>query len=269
MEKQHIARGTWFVQDVADALESFAPLPLQEDYDNAGLQIGITGRECSGALLCLDVTESVILDAARQGLNMVISHHPLLFRGLKCIADRNYVERCVRLAITRGIAIYSAHTNLDNARGGVNFEIAARLGLGEVEFLQPLPHHDGGSGVIGTLPTAVDAKELLQYIKQTFGVACLNYTEGPQRPVRRVALCGGAGDFLIDEAVRKGADIFLTGEMGYHRYFGHHHEIWLATLGHYQSEQFTVQLMHRILAEACPGLHIEEYQHTTNPILYM
>lgn len=269
MEIQHIARGAWLVQEIADALESFAPLPLQEDYDNAGLQIGITGRECSGALLCIDVTEAVILDAVRQGLNMVISHHPLLFRGLKCIADRTYIERCVRLAIQHGVAIYSAHTNLDNARGGVNHEIARRLGLEDIKFLQPLPHRDGGSGVIGTLKQPLAAKDFLLQTKHIFGIQSLHYTEGPLRPIERVALCGGAGDFLIDEAVRKGADIFLTGEIGYHHYFGHQHDIWLAALGHYQSEQFTVSLLHNILTEACPGLHVEEYQYSTNPILYM
>ena len=100
------------IKEVVEALEKFAPLPLQESYDNAGLQIGITGSECSGALLCLDVTEAVIEEAAREGLNLVIAHHPLLFRGLKCVSDATQVERCVRLAIRHDIALYAAHTNL-------------------------------------------------------------------------------------------------------------------------------------------------------------
>ena len=123
------------IQEIARALENFAPLPLQEGYDNAGLQIGITGNECSGALLCLDVTEAVIEEASRLGFNLIVAHHPLLFRGVKCVSDSTQVQRCIRLAVQRDIAIYAAHTNLDNARGGVNFEIAARLGLQKLDWL--------------------------------------------------------------------------------------------------------------------------------------
>ena len=113
------------IKDVIEALERFAPLPLQEEYDNAGLQTGLTEAEVSGALLCLDVTEEVLREAAAQGLNMVIAHHPLLFRPLRHLTDGTQVERCVHYAVRHDIAVYAAHTNLDNARGGVNYEWAA------------------------------------------------------------------------------------------------------------------------------------------------
>ena len=116
------------IQQVLDALEQFAPLPLQESWDNAGLQIGLTEAEVSGALLCLDVTEAVIDEALRRGCNLVVSHHPLLFRGLKQVSDANDVQRTVRRAIKADICVISMHTNLDNARGGVNWKIAERLG---------------------------------------------------------------------------------------------------------------------------------------------
>ena len=123
------------IQEVISALERFAPLPLQESYDNAGLQMGLTEAEVSGALLCLDVTEEVILEAIDLGCNLIVSHHPVLFHGLKTISDATLVQRCVRLAIQNDLCIYSAHTNLDNAMDGVNYHIAERLGLIDVEMM--------------------------------------------------------------------------------------------------------------------------------------
>lgn len=257
------------IKEVAEALERFAPLPLQESYDNAGLQIGLTDADASGVLLCLDVTEEIIEESEREGCNLIIAHHPLLFRGLKCIADRNLVERCVRRAILAGITIYAAHTNLDNAEGGVNFAIAERLGLQNVRFLQPLPSGQGGSGVIGELPEAIEAQAFLQSVKQKFHVASLQHNTLPTRAIQTVALCGGSGDFLLGEAIKCGADAFLTGEMGYHQFFGYDNQILVATLGHYQSEQFTVQLMASILRNAHPDLRIVETKVNTNPIHYL
>ena len=257
------------IKEVAEALERFAPLPLQESYDNAGLQIGLTDADASGVLLCLDVTEEIIEEAEREGCNLIVAHHPLLFRGLKCIADRNLVERCVRRAILAGITIYAAHTNLDNAEGGVNFAIADRLGLQNVRFLQPLSSGQGGSGVVGELPQPVEALQFLQMVKREFHVSALQHNVLPARPISRVALCGGSGDFLLSDAIKCGADAFLTGEMGYHQFFGYDNQILIAALGHYQSEQFTVQLMARILRNVCPALRIVETKVNTNPIHYL
>ena len=254
------------IKEVVEALEKFAPLPLQEGYDNAGLQIGLTGSKCSGALLCLDVTESVIEEAVREGFNLIIAHHPLLFRGLKCIADTTYVERCVRLAIRHDICIYAAHTNLDNTHEGVSHEIARRLNMGEIDFLDPLPNGQGGSGVIGRLPHPVEARDLLRHIKQTFGVDALQYSAAAQTHIQTVAICGGSGDFLIDKAVARGADLFITGEIGYHRFFGRENEMWLAALGHYQSERFTIDLMGEVLRRQFPNLRVQATSINTNPI---
>ena len=267
------AQHNWFslmkIKEVAEALERFAPLPLQESYDNAGLQIGLTDADASGVLLCLDVTEEIIEEAEREGCNLIIAHHPLLFRGLKCIADRNMVERCVRRAILAGITIYAAHTNLDNAEGGVNFAIAERLCLQNVRFLQPLPSGAGGSGIIGELPECLSPLDFLHLVKREFQVDALQHNALPARSVKRVALCGGSGDFLLSEAIKQGADAFLTGEMGYHQFFGYDNQILIAALGHYQSEQFTVQLMAKILRDAFPNLRIVETSINTNPIHYL
>lgn len=255
------------IKEVAVALERFAPLPLQESYDNAGLQIGLTDAEASGVLLCLDVTEAVIQEAVKCRCNVVIAHHPLLFRGVKRIADATQVERCIRMAILNGITIYAAHTNLDNVRGGVNFKIAEKLGLEQVDFL--LPQGDGGSGVIGELPQAEDSLAFLQRVKKTFGIDCLQYSRGPKDTIRRVALCGGSGEFLLSEAIRERVDVFLTGEMSYHHYFGHENELWIGVMGHYQSEQFTMDLMQEILRTAYPDLRCCVTSLNTNPIHYL
>jgi len=257
------------IKEVVSTLERFAPLPLQESYDNAGLQIGLTEREASGVLVCLDVTEDVLREASAKGLNVVVSHHPLLFGGVKCIADVTQVQRCVRLAIESGIAVYSAHTNLDNVQGGVNWMMAERLGLRNVRLLAPRPGGDGGSGAWGELPEAEEPMDFLHRVKQTFGTGCLAHNEGPARSVRTVALCGGAGDFLLDEALCQGADVFLTGEMHYHCYFGHENDLWIGVLGHYESERFTIALLRRLLTEVHPALRVEETETNTNPIKYL
>lgn len=261
------------IKEVAVALERFAPLPLQEGYDNAGLQVGLTETDASGALLCLDVTEDVVREAAERGCNLIVAHHPLLFRGLKCVSDASLVERCVREAVLRGIAVYAAHTNLDNAPGGVNFKMAGKLGLTDVRFLRPVRGADGsegGSGAVGLLPEAEPPMDFLRRVKRVFGVDCLLHNDGPaDRLVRRVALCGGAGDFLLEEAAAQGADVFLTGEMGYHRFFGMERRLWIGVLGHYQSERFTVELLREVLAASCPGLPVHETARSTNPVRYM
>lgn len=255
------------IKDVVVTLERFAPLPLQESYDNAGLQIGLTEAEdVSGVLLCLDVTEEVIEESVRKGCNLVVSHHPLLFRPLRHITGQTQVERCVAMAIRKGVSLYAAHTNLDNAPGGVNFMIAEKLNLHGVRFLQPLSDGQGGSGVVGILPKSLAVADFIRQVAGAFGVEALMHNDFKDRDISRVALCGGAGDFLLDESIRQGADAFLTGEMGYHRYFGHEHDLLIGVLGHYQSEQYTVELLHRILEKAHPGLHIEETSIRTNPI---
>ena len=258
-------------KQVLDALEQYAPLPLQDSYDNAGLQIGLTAeQEVTGALLCLDVTEAIIDEAERMGCNLVVAHHPLLFRGLKSITGQNYVERCVIKAIQKGIGIYAAHTNLDNAEGGVNYRIAETIGLTNLSFLDAKSETTAaGAGVIGELPTAEDEWEFLERIKALFGIQCIRHNQLSGRKIQRVALCGGAGGFLLSNAISQGADAFLTGEMRYHDYFGHENDLLIAEMGHYESEQYTIDIFAEVLGRQFPELKIVKTSLNTNPINYL
>ena len=256
------------IEQVLSALEQFAPLPLQESWDNAGLQIGLTEAEVSGALLCLDVTEQVIDEAVAKGCNLVVSHHPLLFRGLKQVSDANDVQRTVRKAIKHDVCVISMHTNLDNAKGGVNFKMAEKLGAMvlngacENDSLEKVPM------VVAELPEALDARQFVAHVKRCFSVECAHCNELLQRPIKKVAICGGAADFMLDEAIASGADAFITGEMHYHSYFGHEQEIQICVIGHYESEQFTSEIFREIIEKACPGVACQIAETNTNPIKY-
>jgi dinuclear metal center YbgI/SA1388 family protein len=259
------------IKEVLSALERFAPLPLQESWDNAGLQVGLTETEVSGALLCLDVNERIVDEAIRKGCNLIVSHHPLLFRGLKTISDLTDVQRTVMKAIENRLCVISMHTNMDNAKGGVNFRIALKLGLNDVQFFASklVDGIEAGSGVVGKLAEPMAADDFILKVKKTFGVECAMCNELLRRPVSKVAICGGAGDFLLDEALKTGADAFITGEMHYHQYFGYEQQIQICVIGHYQSEQFTSEVFQEIIQEACPDVKTCIAETCTNPILYI
>ena len=259
------------IKQVLCALERFAPLPLQESWDNAGLQCGLTEAEVSGALLCLDVTEAVIDEAVRKGCNLVVSHHPLLFHGLKQVSDVTDVQRTLRRAIKNDICVISMHTNLDNAPGGVNWKMAEKLGLQQVEFFakKSVGDIDCGSGVTGLLPEPLPARDFVMHVKQAFDAPVAHCNELLQRPVKRVALCGGAGDFLLNEAIATGADAFITGEMHYHQYFGYEQQIQICVIGHYETEHFTAELLRDIIRRDCPDVKTYIADSMTNPIIYL
>jgi len=362
------------IKEIVSALERFAPLPLQDGFDNAGLQIGLIDAETTGALLCLDVTEAVLDEAIASGCNLIISHHPLIFKGYKSITGKDYVERCILKAIKNDIVIYSAHTNLDNVPGGVNFKIAEKIGLKNVRILDPkessliklvtfVPsaqaeevrnalftagcgcignydscsyntegegtfraqegshpfcgtvgelHHETevrietilpeykkgevirallskhpyeepaydlyplhnswaqvGSGIVGELEEPESELEFLKRIKRIFEVGCLKHNKLIGRLIQKVSLCGGAGAFLIPQAVRSGADVFITGEIKYHDYFGRETDILLAEIGHYESEQYTKEIFYSIIRDLFPNFALQFSKVNTNPIKYL
>jgi putative NIF3 family GTP cyclohydrolase 1 type 2 len=163
------------------------------------------------------------------------------------------------------------HTNMDNAKGGVNFRIAQKLGLAEVSFFASklVDGQEAGSGVIGSFAEAIAADDFVLAVKKAFGVECAMCNELLRRPIKKVAICGGAGDFLLDEALKAGADAFITGEMHYHQYFGYEQRIQICVIGHYQSEQYTAEVFEEIINEACPDVKTHIAETNTNPILYI
>ena len=248
----------------------------------------------SGALLCLDVTEEVVDEAIQKGCNLIVSHHPLIFRKLARISDENYVQRTVRKAIKNDITIVSMHTNMDAATGGVNFKIAEKLGLRNIQFFageKEVNGVKGGEGVIGEIADedilkaaeagklsedvkehfaeGIAADDLVLMLKERFGVECVQCNQLLRRPIKKVALCGGAGAFLLGDAIKAGADAFITGEMSYHEYFGHEQEIQICVIGHYQSEQFTSEIFKSIIEENFPEAKCCISEINTNPILYL
>lgn len=254
------------VRDIVEVIERLAPRRFQDDWDNSGLQVGDPEAEVGRVLVCLDVTEEIVLEAAHKGCNMIVSHHPLIFHPLKSITGETYQQRCIAQCLCAGIAVYSAHTSLDNAPSGVNRVIAELLSLENLQWLNSeYQYPEGsGSGIIGDTPLPVNSEAFAEYIKETFRVKDLRTSDLKGKMVSRVAVCGGAGAFLMQKALEKGADCFITGELHYHDYFDP--GIQLIELGHYQSEQFTIGLLARHLQSY--GIEALPTECNTNPILY-
>ncbi len=258
------------VKDIAKAIEDFAPKGLQESYDNAGLQVGDPEMEVAAALLCLDVTEEVLDEALERRCNLIVSHHPLLFKGLKEVTGRTATERIVMRAIRENVAIYSAHTNLDSTWEGVSHQIAHILKLTNLSVLEPKEGNpEAGLGVIGDVqPTP--KLEFLRNIKEAFKVRALRYSaQSPQLVVRKVAVCGGSGASLIRESIRRGADVIVTGDVKYHDFTTYGLDIIIADIGHYESELCTRELLSRIIRQTYPDFVTYFAETETNPVKYM
>lgn len=361
------------LKEITDYLEDVAPLDYQESYDNSGLIYGRNYWEIRGVLLSLDCTEEVVKEAIEKNVNLIISHHPILFSGIKKIRGNTYIERVLELAIKNEIAIYAIHTNLDNVlKNGVNEKIAKKLGLINTQVLEPKkgnfnklitfvpkefaeslrkylgdagagmigdydncafqsegygffrpleeanpfvgeknqihtepevklefiyhkykenkvlkalienhpyeePAYDiislenkdkyNGSGLIGELVTELDVNQFLELVKQSFYTSCIKYTPVDKK-IRKVALCGGSGSFLLFKAIQMGADAFLSSDFKYHQFFDAEGKILISDIGHFESEQFTPELLGEVLLKKFPNFAILFSQINTNPIKY-
>ncbi len=264
------------IREIAEAIEQYAPLRLQEEWDNAGIQVGDPDADVTGVLLCTDATEAVIAEAIGLGYNLVISHHPLIFRGLKKIMGRTPVERTVAMAIKHDITIYSAHTNMDSAWQGVSFRMADKIGMTDVVFLDDnrvdaygeQGSTSAGCGVIGNIePTP--ASEVLKRVKAAFEVGAVRYCGDLGTIVTRVALCGGAGGFLIDKAVEMGAQLYVTADMRYHDFLDNSKRIVVADIGHYESEHFTKEIFLEIIQKKSPTFAVAFSKNETNQVNYL
>lgn len=259
------------IQDITSLLEGVAPPHLQESYDNAGLIVGSPDDTVTGILFCLDSTEEIIEEAVRRGCNMVVAHHPIVFRGLKRFNGSSYVERTVIRAIRERVAVYAIHTNLDNVYfRGVNSKIAEKLGLTGTAILSPRAGQEHvGAGLVGNLRKPMTESYFLQHVRNTMNAPCIRHTRLLGRNVSRVAVCGGAGSFLLSDAIRAGADAFVSADFKYHEFFDAEDKLVVADIGHFESEQYTIQLLFDIIREKYPtfALHLTEVR--TNPVYYL
>ncbi|UBM57170.1 Nif3-like dinuclear metal center hexameric protein [Marinilongibacter aquaticus] len=361
------------IHEICNHLESFAPLGIQEPYDNSGLLVGHPNTEVQAALITLDCTEEVVEEAIEKQCQLIIAHHPIIFKGLKSLTGKNYVERTVIKAIQHNIALYAIHTNLDNTLGGVNFKIAEKLNLQDVEILLPkndqlmkltvfvptahtgplldalyaagageignysqcsfrtegkgtfkpneaatprigqrnryeevdehrieviFPFHrknavlagmreghvyeeiayyltplsnrfqEVGSGAVGHLPEAMNGQDFLAFLKQALNVEVIKHTEIPDKEIKRIALCGGSGSFLLSAAKRSKAEVYISSDFKYHEYFDAEGEIMIADVGHFESEQFTKELIRDVLLKKFTNFASYLSEVKTNPVSY-
>jgi dinuclear metal center YbgI/SA1388 family protein len=260
------------IQDILSILEAVAPPHLQESYDNAGLIVGDPGTPVRGVLFCLDSTEAVVDEAVALGCNLIVAHHPIVFKGLKRLNGRTYIERTVIKAIRENIAIYAIHTNLDNVYyQGVNAKIAEKLGLFNTMILAPKPGAgaDIGAGMLGSLVEPMEEQAFLRHVKTVMQTDCIRHTALRGKPVSVVAVCGGAGSFLLQDALRAGADAFVTADFKYHEFFDAENRLVVADIGHYESEQFTIELLYSIISEKIPTFALHLTKQYTNPVHYL
>ena len=260
------------IKQITNFLESYAPLSYQESYDNCGLIVGDAKAEVKAALITLDCTEAVIDEAIATGCNLVIAHHPIIFSGLKKINGSNYIERTVIKAIKNNIAIYAIHTNLDNVFNGVNAKIAEKLGLINCKVLalkQEVNLDLVGSGIIGELKTSVNTGVFLESLKTRMQTKCIRHTIIVKEKIQRVAVCGGSGSFLLKNAKAAKADVFITSDFKYHEFFDAENKIVIADIGHYESEQFTKDLIYDLLVKNFTKFAVRLSKVNTNPIKYL
>ena len=260
-----------YIKEIISLIEDYAPLKLQASFDNSGLLCGNPERELTSILLCIDVTEEVVKEAIDKGHNLIISHHPLIFSGLKHITPATYVERCVIDAIKHDITIYAAHTNMDVVANGVSGRMADKLDLYHRQILQPEgdPVDGNGFGIIGELQQPVESMAFLQQVKEIFRCDRLRYTTPHTSSIQRVAVCGGAGASFFKQALAGQADIYISGDFKYHDFFLTENRIMIADIGHYESEQFTKEIFYEILTKKISKFAVQFSEINTNPIKYL
>ena len=255
------------VKDIINIIEEFAPLSIQESWDNSGLCIGSPEDEVSSVLLGLDCTPELVDEAIACGADMIVTHHPLIFSGLKKISPENQIGEVVMKAIKAGIAVYAAHTNADKVIAGVSGAMAARLGLDNVEILDE--DGDGtGLGVVGDFKEPMTVDDAIIYIKEKFELKVVKASKPIEGLISRVAMCGGSGGSLIGKAVASGAQLYISGDISYHNFFTQK-GFMLMDIGHYESEKEIVEILFSLIKKNFPTFAVRITQNlNSNPIYY-
>ena len=260
------------IRDVVSAIEEFAPLRLQDSYDNSGLIIGRYDDEVHGVLLAVDVTEEVIAEAEREGCDLIITHHPIIFTPLKRLNSSNYVERCVEKALRSGIALYACHTNLDSTFEGMSWRVARMIGLENISVLEPRPGEPNvGYGVVGDMAASVDAVTFMRGVAEWFKVGAIRHSDIPTKEfrVRRVAICTGSGRSLIDEALRSGADAYITADLRYNDFMMGENRMILMDIGHFESEFCAINIINDVLSKKMCNFAVRKSVSSRNPVHYL
>lgn len=256
------------VREITDALEAFAPLSIQESWDNSGLCIGSGEDPVSGVLIGFDCTPELIDEAIAAGCNLVVTHHPLIFKGLKQINADDPVGEAVVKAIRGGVAVYAAHTTADKVIAGVSGAMARRLGLQDIEILTP---EEGGTGLgtVGNLPEPLAAEDFIALVKERFGLQVVRTSRLIEKPVSRVAMCGGAGASEIAAARRSGAQAYLSGDISYHNFFTPK-DFLVLDIGHFESEVDIVDILFEVLRKNFPNFAVRRSDtvRRSNPVHY-
>lgn len=265
------------VSEILSYITEVAPIHWQESYDNSGLLVGDANALVDKVLLTLDLTEKVIDEAIENSFHLVISHHPLIFKGLKNILVDDTTGRIITKAIKHDISIAAMHTNIDNSFYGVNRVLAEQLGLKNLNILHPnisSSQHlsdsetQVGSGMIGYFENEMSEKDFLKIIKGKLNVGAIRHTELLNKPIKKVAICGGSGSFLIGDAKRCGADAYITADLKYHDFFEADNEILIVDAGHFETEQFTKQLFADIILKKNPKFAVQISRVNTNSVNY-
>lgn len=263
------------IKELLNYLEQIAPLKYQEQYDNSGIICGDENAELTGVLICIDSLEPHIDEALAKNCNLIIAHHPLIFSGVKKLTPGDYVGRTLIKAIQNQITIYSMHTNLDNLlHNGVSERIAKKLDLRNVELLSPKAGLFAGepaigTGVTGHMVNAVNEQDFLYELKKIMKTDCVRHTRLLGKKVEKIAICGGSGAFLLKEAIRSGADVFVSADFKYHDFFDADGKILVADIGHYESEQFTVEIIYDLITKRFSNFAAHLTELNSNPINYL
>lgn len=258
------------IKDLLECLDAWAPFSTQESYDNAGLLLGDEGLLVEKALVCFDLTPEMVMEAVKAEAQVIITHHPPIFHGIKKIDPTSRFGTMLRLSMEHGIAWIALHTNLDNAWNGVNSFLREGLKLQDAEVLMPVagaPLPRTGTGVIGNLPKPVKPKALMDRLKKLTGAVCIRHSE-MRHEVKRVALCGGSGGSFIEEARRRGADVYVTGDLKYHDFADATFDMGLMDIGHYESEHFAAALIGAYIRKNFPTFAVLVSEHSENPVHY-
>ena len=256
------------LKEITNILEKWCPLNSAEEFDNVGLLVGNSNEIITKAIITIDTTEEVVDEAIKNDCNLIITFHPIIFDGLKNITEQTYVERIVFKAIQNNINIYAIHTNLDNNPRGVNYKICQKLEMNNTKFLISKVEETFGMGMVGELNKELSEIEFFNFLKSKMNIKNIKHSPFIGKNIKKVAVLGGSGSFAIENAIAEKADCYITSDLKYHDYFKADNKILLADIGHYESEQFTKELILEFLNEKIPKFACIISKSNTNPVNY-